>query len=1210
MNNSCSDHTGAKAYNKPHPPATHYSSISGSLATGTTPVTPSLKPRNGALPADADRLTELGRATPAPRKLGTALAFLRTLHTVPKHFKRLLNTTTRPAKPLTVHVNTVRVAVHRVSRDHDPFDTLDAWPGCVDRRHPVLDDLRMIVGCSLHERHDSNSRHQLAVEACPDSGAAMSVISRDITNALNAPVTEPAAQINLTAADESSMTADGIAQLRVFTNNKTFDIDCVVTPAMSSRLLIGRPDLQKMRMLPPGFPGIMPDDVWATLAHTKHNVAVNAIATEPAAPAPTATTPAATTTTDHNHLRDILIRDFPDVVSDDLLHDGMQGPPLDVVFRPDIHVNPIRVTTTKQCPIHLQKPAHKLLDELVAKGFIVEVPPNDHSEWCFSAFFLPKPNRPDDARLVCDFSRLKALTLRPVHTFLSATQIIREIQKDSKVFCTMDLLHGYHQCRLTEAAQKVCTFLTFRGRYRYKVSPMGFPSSSDHFVRLTDKALEQAQVNGAVKLVDDVLISAPDLPTLEFRIRRVLTAFRDNNIVVSKKKLHIAAEVKFAGVILSANSITPDPERIRALTDLAPPTTLKELRGWIGAVNQIGLFNPDLSKYLKENLQLLKGSAAFVWTKEHQDAFDLTKDLLRSHLEINFYDPARHTFLLSDGSRTGFGMAVVQPTTDIKQYSATAKYNLITCASRSLVPCEGRYSVSELELAALVWAVRKADFYVVNNQNLTLVTDHKALTTTLKQPLEEIPTERLLRLRLKLSHLTYSVEYTKGQSFFLPDTLSRYPVPAQEADHISVNALEASLTPRPDIGVGADPALHELIEAARADKNYQTLKQAVITGRGVDESDDYTKLFKATYHDLAVLDDLITFQERIVIPPSYVPTLVDKLHLGHHGRDKSVHNAKERYFWPTLKADVTSVTQSCKECIRMLPSLEREPLLALTADEPFECLGADVLDVYSTKYHVVVDYASFYIWVNQLRKETSASLIETLERIFYDFSFRPQILALDNATAYKSGEFLDFLKQWNITPRYSSPYHKQTHGKAEAAVKVIRALLEKNGGRMSKKFRDDLNAHRTYSDPTTGLSPACILFNIRAPHKDLPSLPSFHTTVDRATAFEAKKEATKVKQQIWNKRAQEHSLLRPNQRVFAQEMKLGRDHNRWVHPGRIVHRRDDGRSYLVAFDAGGQAVRNRRHLRPAANDGIEKTVTFQEPIATAIPETDTAAPLT
>ena len=913
---------------------------------------------------------------------------------------------------------------------------------------------------------------------------------------------------------------------------------------------------------------------------------------------PTSDKPSEATPQACAHLKDILIRDFPDAISDNLLHDGMDGPPLDIVFKPDTPINPIRVTTTKQCPIHLQQPAHELLDELVAKGFAEEVPPDDHSPWCFSAFFLPKPGRPREARLVCDFSRLNKMTLRPVHTFLSATQIIREIKKDSKVFATMDLLHGYHQCKLTKKAQSICTFLTFRGRYRYKVSPMGLASSSDHFLRLTDAALEKSGAEGAVKLVDDVLISAPDLPTLEFRIRQVLQSFRKSHIVVSKKKLKISTSVKFAGVILSADSIEPDPDRIKALVNLDPPTNLKELRGWIGAVNQISLFNPDLSKFLRENLKLLKAGAAFIWTPEHQQAFELTKTLLQSHLKVNFYDPSKHTFLLADGSRTGFGMALVQPTDDSKKYSPTAKYNLITCASRALIPAEKNYSVTELELSATVWATTKAAYFIVNNENLTLVVDHKALVTTLKQPLDQVPTERLLRLRLKLSHLNYSVEYTKGQNFFLPDTLSRYPIPAEDRDHISINAIEASLDCKPGMTLEGDPALSELIEAAKTDEAYQRLIKAVANGTGVDSTDKYCSQFTNAYDDLAILGDILTHHERIVIPPSYVPTIVSKLHFGHHGLTKTIHNAKERYYWPTLRADITSTTKSCKDCIRMLPSLPREPLLSLATEEPFHCLGADVLTVMDIKYHVVVDYASFYIWVSQLTRETASALINTLERIFYDFSFRPKIMALDNSPAYQSSEFQDFLRQWHISPRFSSPYHKQTHGKAEAAVKVVRALLEKNGGRMGKQFRNDLNAHRTFLDPATNESPASLLFNIRAYHRDLPSLPSFHMTVDRCKAMNIKKEATRIKEESWNKRCQTHSLLRPNQKVVSQEMKLGKDHLRWTHFGRVLSRRDDDRSYVIEFDDGTKTVRNRRHLRPVASDGIFKRVTFRDPPVT------------
>ena len=197
-----------------------------------------------------------------------------TLLAAPRLLKQLIHQATAPLNDTTdairinVPVNTVRVSINGINRSYNPFDALKRWPGCLNkaRLHQDLDDLRVMVGCSLHENANSHTRHQLAVEACADSGAAMSVVSTDIVQRLNAPITkESRLLLSLTAANDAPMRATGTARLRIFMENKWFDVDCLVTPSMTGRLLIGRPDLAAMHIIPPNFPAIIPDSAWEKL---------------------------------------------------------------------------------------------------------------------------------------------------------------------------------------------------------------------------------------------------------------------------------------------------------------------------------------------------------------------------------------------------------------------------------------------------------------------------------------------------------------------------------------------------------------------------------------------------------------------------------------------------------------------------------------------------------------------------------------------------------------------------------------------------------------------------------------------------------------------------------------------------------------------------------------------------------------------------------
>ena len=59
-------------------------------------------------------------------------------------------------------------------------------------------------------------------------------------------------------------------------------------------------------------------------------------------------------------------------------------------------------------------------------------------------------------------------------------------------------------------------------------------------------------------------------------------------------------------MLINNKGIQPDPERISALTDLDPPSNIREVRGWLGAVQQLNIYHPHLALYLKPVQELLE----------------------------------------------------------------------------------------------------------------------------------------------------------------------------------------------------------------------------------------------------------------------------------------------------------------------------------------------------------------------------------------------------------------------------------------------------------------------------------------------------------------------------------------------------------------------------------------------------------------------------
>ena len=87
---------------------------------------------------------------------------------------------------------------------------------------------------------------------------------------------------------------------------------------------------------------------------------------------------------------------------------------------------------------------------------------------------------------------------------------------------------------------------------------MGLSCSSDEFCRRSDKVIEG--LPGVRKLVDDILIQAPDMSTLQQRIESVIGRCKGHNFTLSKRKLEIGEAVEFAGQIVSRYGVTPNPK--------------------------------------------------------------------------------------------------------------------------------------------------------------------------------------------------------------------------------------------------------------------------------------------------------------------------------------------------------------------------------------------------------------------------------------------------------------------------------------------------------------------------------------------------------------------------------------------------------------------------------------------------------------------------
>ena len=761
-----------------------------------------------------------------------------------------------------------------------------------------------------------NDKNCFFHEVIPDSGSSRTIFGKELLDAQGIQFEPNFDSEELFNASNNPMTVNGTAQLTITFNGKSKLVDGLVSEDLKDQVLLSWYDSEDL--------GALSITRFASLGKPNEKRLKN------------------------------IKKKFEKILRDTLSDKPMSGPPMKLHFKKEAlqkGIKPKKIFTANQTPIHLKKPAEKTLKDAIKSGLLEEVPVNEPSEWCSRGFFVAKPD--GGARLVVDLSYLNSFIERPVHPFVAGTELLKNLDPNSKVFCKLDAVLGYYQIPIDEESKKYFTFLLASGRYRLLRAPMGCSASSDEWCKRSDAAL--AGIPGVHKLVDDILIEAKDYNELYEKIEQVLQKCVDANITISLKKMQIGETVIFAGYKISSDGIYPIEERVAAIKNFPAPCDTKTLKGFLGLSNQLGHFVPDLTHSVNELRSLLKKNVAWQWLPDQEKAFQATKNILTGKLVLRTFDPNLDTELITDASRIGLGFALLQVD------PMTGNRHLIQCGSRSLTGPESRYAVCELEGLAILYAITKCRHYLLGMDHFTVVTDHKPLKGVFAKELSDIENARLRKYREKLTGYNFSLSWREGKTNEIADALSRAPVfPAPEAeseDFVDVcNAISSLKLNNSD----SDPILAPMIKAAKADIDYQLTLQAlgkIKNPKSLPQNHPGREL-NSVWSQLSVNESglIILDGNRIFVPKGQRKNLLQLIHAAHCGTDKTKRRAKELYFWRGMASDVHLLVHKCEICRPFLPSQGREPIIpGTTATGPMTDVGTDLFQISPNHYLVMVD---------------------------------------------------------------------------------------------------------------------------------------------------------------------------------------------------------------------------------------------------------------
>ncbi|MCG8032936.1 MAG: DDE-type integrase/transposase/recombinase, partial [Candidatus Thiodiazotropha taylori] len=733
----------------------------------------------------------------------------------------------------------------------------------------------------------------------------------------------------------------------------------------------------------------------------------------------------------------------------------------------------------RRLPHQMAEEADKQVDDMLKRGVIEK----SNSPWAAGVVLVRKKD--GSFRFCVDYRALNNVTVKDAYPLPKIDETLDSLS-GAKWFSTLDLYSGYWQVGMETSDKPKTAFITRKGLFQFRVLPFGLCNAPATFERLMESILAGLRWDICLIYLDDVITFGKSFDEAVSNLQQVLERLRSAGLKLKPNKCELFAKsVTFLGHIISDEGVATDPEKIKAVQEWPVPINQTEVRSFLGLCGYYRRFIKGFSEIAKPLHTLTEKGRPFIWTDDHQIAFEKLKQHLTEAPILVFPDFTKDFILDTDASGTSIGAVLSQ--------KIDGKERVVCFGSRTLSKSERQYSVTRKEMLSVVYFMKRFKHYLLGRRFL-IRTDHSALKSLMKTKDPEGQTARWIE---SLACFDFEIQHRQGKKHTNADALSRVPV-RKERPKQSVMVTHVRAEEEWD-------EFPSLKEAQLADFEIKLVRSWVEKGERptwstVRGMSNRIKSYWSQFQRLCIHNGFlcrIWFEGKkpekyqVIIPKRLRETALQHCHDsiigGHFGMRKTLEKVRQRYYWAGLYKYVEQYVRSCDTCARgkAPPRTKRAPMKLAGAGYPMERIATDILgplpetDKGNRYILVISDY--FTKWVEAFpipdqKAETVAKCL--VSEVISRFGV-PSYIHSDQGRQFESQLYQEVCFLLDIKKTRTTPYHPQSDGMVERFNKtlegLLRAFVNDEHSDWDERLPYVLMAYRSSVNETTGYTPNTLM---------------------------------------------------------------------------------------------------------------------------------------